>query len=64
MRWHTDRPVPALRPLRAVRAIVPVDIDRIDSAGRAAYAKARAYFRKKIRAHLRQRQAQETEPND
>jgi len=61
MRWHTDRPIPALRSLRAVRAIVPVDIDRIDGAGRAAYAKARAYFRQKIRAQVRKRKAQETE---
>ncbi len=64
MRWHTDRPIPALRRTPAIQPVVPVDIDRIGAPARVAYAKARAYFRNKIRAQVRQRKAAETERND
>jgi len=53
MRWHTDRPIPALRRTPAIHPAAPVDIDRISGPARIAYAKARAYFRKKIRAQVR-----------
>jgi hypothetical protein len=64
MRWHTDRPIPELRRTTAIRPIVPVDMDRIGAPARVAYAKARAYFRNKIRAQVRQRKAAATEDND
>jgi len=58
MRWHTDRPIPPLRHTTATRPVAPVNMDRMDRPARAAYAKATAYFRKKIRARLHKADAQ------
>jgi hypothetical protein len=53
MRWHTDRPIPALRRTPAIQPLKPFDLHRISAPARVAYTKARAYFRKKIRAKIR-----------
>jgi hypothetical protein len=53
MPWHTDRPIPPLRQTPAIRPVAPINMDRMDAMARISYAKARAYFRKKIRARFR-----------
>ena len=48
-RWHTDKPVPPVPPVRAIPRIAPVSMFRTTPIARVALATARAFYARKLR---------------
>jgi len=62
-RWHTDRPIGAIAPIRGLQGPAAVNITRSDGPARVSLRKARNFYLEKLRKRRNAKEAQSHDPD-
>jgi len=62
-RWHTDRPIAAIAPIRRLEGPAAVNIARCGGPAQASLRKARNFYLEKLRKRRNAKEAQSRPPD-